>query len=92
MKPLRHEIDLVLSKTECEEGKDLEEITYFFNTCFVVFFYFSDVASGLTCPPRGWNIYTLRCLYYLCSAVESRTKRLCSVWDHDQSKAKRRVR
>ena len=63
MKPLRHETDLVLSKTECEEGKDLEEITYFFTFFFTFlsffYFYFLDVASGLTCPPRGWNIYTL---------------------------------
>ncbi|CAH3141456.1 unnamed protein product, partial [Porites evermanni] len=31
-------------------------------------------------PPRSWNIYSLKCLYYLCSAVvkheESEAKRL----------------
>ena len=75
MKPLRHETDLVLSKTECE-GERFRRDNLLFNTCFV--FFFSDLASGFTWPPRSWNIYTLlKSLYYLCFAMESRTKRLC---------------
>ena len=71
------ETDLVLSKTECG-GKRfrtkryltfLTRVEEFSLTRFLFCRFISDVGSG-----RSWNIYTLKCLYYLCSAVVTRRK------------------
>ena len=77
MKPLRHETDLVLSNTEWEGKIFRRDNLLFFNTCGGISFkqgfwfvaFFSDVASGLTCP-LGSGIFTLLNVVLYCGITK----------------------